>query len=563
MQALYRRYRPDSFDKVYGQEHITEILKNQIATGNISHAYIFSGSRGTGKTSCAKIFARAINCLNSQGGNPCNECENCLASLNEDTLDIVEMDAASNRRIDDIRDLRDRVIYPPSKLKYKVYIIDEAHMITNEAFNALLKIMEEPPAHLVFILATTEIDKIPTTIQSRCQRYEFKSITADDIVANIRYILEDLGREMDEDAIRLIANRADGAMRDGLSLLDQVLSVKSENITKKDVEDVLGIVDSQDLFSLLDAIIEKDSAKTLKVLGQLSQNKPVLNVMEDLLVHYRNLILSKLSLDDIRSQRVEYEKDYNIQAEKISQAQIVESINLILDYQKKLKFTDQPQILLEMLALRLVDYVDYDDLISRIKVLEKRVDDLEKNRGLINQVNSQTDRSLAIDIKPDDRKEEKAYQEAYNEENLGQGSEEKDSDGENLLQDKANNDIIKNVENSNFEDADESYEKGERDNLLDLNPKTLVKKLEGKVPLNILEILEKSELRKDKNNIELLADGGSLFALRAFKNKIEEALKEDYDLEKLELSDIDQASKDKGDNLDRLKAIFGNNIRIE
>ena len=179
-KAIYREYRPQTFDDVYGQSHITEILKSQVQSGNIAHAYLFSGTRGTGKTSCAKIFARAINCLNLKEGSPCNECANCKMSLNEETMDIVEMDAASNRRIDDIRQLIDVVVYPPANLKYRVYIIDEAHMITNEGFNALLKIMEEPPKHLVFILATTELEKIPATILSRCQRYEFRRIEITD-----------------------------------------------------------------------------------------------------------------------------------------------------------------------------------------------------------------------------------------------------------------------------------------------------------------------------------------------------------------------------------------------
>ncbi|NMB09521.1 MAG: DNA polymerase III subunit gamma/tau [Tissierellia bacterium] len=180
-KAIYREYRPKTFKEVLGQKHITQILENQVKNDNIGHAYIFSGTRGTGKTSCAKILARAVNCLNPVDGSPCNECENCKSILNEETLDIVEMDAASNRRIDDIRELRDKVVYPPANLKYKVYIIDEAHMITNEGFNALLKIMEEPPKHLIFILATTEIEKIPQTILSRCQRYEFKRIDISDI----------------------------------------------------------------------------------------------------------------------------------------------------------------------------------------------------------------------------------------------------------------------------------------------------------------------------------------------------------------------------------------------
>ncbi|WP_306483810.1 DNA polymerase III subunit gamma/tau, partial [Anaerococcus sp.] len=223
-KALYRQYRPKTFDKVLGQDRVVNVLKNQVKNNNFSHAYIFAGERGCGKTTCAKIFAKAINCLHPVDGSPCLECENCKAIDDESTIDIIEMDAASNRRIDDIRNLKDNVIYPPNKLKYKVYIIDEAHMITREAFNALLKIMEEPPSHLVFILATTEIDKIPNTILSRAQNFEFNKIEKGKIKEQISLILKDKNIEMENEAIDLIIRKAKGAMRDALSILDQVLS---------------------------------------------------------------------------------------------------------------------------------------------------------------------------------------------------------------------------------------------------------------------------------------------------------------------------------------------------
>ena len=228
-KALYRQYRPKTFDKVLGQDRVVNVLKNQVKLNKISHAYLFAGERGTGKTSCAKIFAKAINCLNPVDGSPCGKCENCLAIEEETTIDVVEMDAASNRRIDDIRNLKDNVIYPPNKLKYKVYIIDEAHMITREAFNALLKIMEEPPSHLVFILATTEIEKIPQTILSRLQRFEFNKIGRKEIYQQISQILIDKNISMNDDAINLIIKKSNGAMRDALSLLDQVLSLELDN----------------------------------------------------------------------------------------------------------------------------------------------------------------------------------------------------------------------------------------------------------------------------------------------------------------------------------------------
>ena len=242
-KALYRKYRPKTFDEICGQEAVVTSLKNQVKNNEISHAYIFQGTRGTGKTSAAKILSRAVNCLHPVDGNPCNECENCKAILSESVLDVVEMDAASNRRIDDIRNLKETVVYPPNNLKYKVYIIDEAHMITREAFNALLKIMEEPPSHLVFILATTEIEKIPKTILSRVQKFEFNKIGRDDIIKQIDIILSDRNISMQEEGKDLIVKKAKGAMRDALSILDQVLSIEKDYFSLKDVENILGLVD--------------------------------------------------------------------------------------------------------------------------------------------------------------------------------------------------------------------------------------------------------------------------------------------------------------------------------
>ena len=256
--AIYREFRPKVFDKLYGQEHIYGILKNQIKNSNISHAYIFSGIRGTGKTSCAKILAKAVNCLNSKDGNPCNECENCKLIEEEKTMDIIEMDAASNRRIDDMRALKEKVIYAPSKLKYKVYIIDEAHMITNEGFNALLKIMEEPPKYLIFILATTEIEKIPETILSRCQRFDFKRIKNEDIVRNIMSIADELKFQIDENAAYSIAQRGTGSMRDALSSLDKVYSMSLSSVSIDDVNEILGLSGNEVIFKIVQNLIEKD-----------------------------------------------------------------------------------------------------------------------------------------------------------------------------------------------------------------------------------------------------------------------------------------------------------------
>ncbi|MDD4779652.1 MAG: DNA polymerase III subunit gamma/tau, partial [Tissierellia bacterium] len=223
-QAIYRRFRPKIFDDVLGQEHVVKTLKNQILTNNIAHAYLFTGIRGTGKTSTAKIFSRAVNCLNNDDGNPCNECEICKSILDETNMDVIEMDAASNNGVEDIRDLKDKVKFLPVKSKYKVYIIDEVHMLSKGAFNALLKTLEEPPEHLIFILATTEVHKIPATILSRCQRYDLHRISTVTIVDNMKNICNEMGIGIEEKALNLIAANSEGAMRDALSILDRCVS---------------------------------------------------------------------------------------------------------------------------------------------------------------------------------------------------------------------------------------------------------------------------------------------------------------------------------------------------
>lgn len=535
MQAIYRKYRPDTFDKVYGQKHITDILKNQIETKNISHAYIFSGSRGTGKTSCAKIFARAINCLNLQDGNPCNKCENCMSSLEESTLDIVEMDAASNRRIDDIRELRDKVIYPPTKLKYKVYIIDEAHMITNEGFNALLKIMEEPPKHLVFILATTEIDKIPQTILSRCQRYEFKMINAKDISDNIKYILNDLNRKMDDDAIELIANKADGAMRDALSILDQVLSIEKENITKQDINDILGIVDNTGIFKLVNSIIKKDASEVLNNLYTISYNKPVENVMDELLNHFRNLLLSKNGLDNIRQNNTQYNVEYNAQSELITNRQIVESMSIIIEHQKKLKQADNQKALLEILVMRIIDYIDYDDLIARVNTLEDKLKNIEQNGIKINS----SQKLVEFDEKIDKNIE------------ISQKSSEKAEKSDELSN---KNDIIKTDEKIDDTDEDEIVE----------NEDSFVKLREvlrdfDKIPKELANDIKAS---LDNDKLILKTNQLYMYTLLPHKKVIEQLLKPHYDFKVLDLQIDDEAEKKANENVKKLQNLFGNNFQI-
>lgn len=371
-QAIYREFRPKDFTRVVGQSHIVEILKNQIKTGNLGHAYLFSGIRGTGKTSCAKIFARAVNCLNPKDGNPCNECENCKMILNDKALEVVEMDAASNRRIDDIRELKEKVIYPPQIVKYKVYIIDEAHMITNEGFNALLKILEEPPKHLIFILATTEIDKLPDTIISRCQRFEFKRINNLDIVENIKYILNNLNIEVEEDGINLISELSSGAMRDALSLLDQVVATGKEKITVEDINECLGLVNLNKLFELSNSILNSSKNETIETFRNLVENgKTPNNIIIDLIKHFRNIVLVKSIKKELTTLNdVEY-KRYLEHSNQFRMDELIFILENLLDVEDKMKKSDMQNALAELLIIKICSYKkEKSEMEKRIEALE-------------------------------------------------------------------------------------------------------------------------------------------------------------------------------------------------
>ena len=293
-RALYRKWRPQRFEDVVGQRAIVTALKNQITAGRVGHAYLFTGVRGTGKTTCAKIFAKAVNCLHPVNGDPCGECEICKGIDNGSLLDVVEMDAASNNGVDDIRDLRDETAYTPSACQYKVYIIDEVHMLSTAAFNALLKTLEEPPAHVIFILATTEIQKVPATILSRCQRYDFTRIGPEDIARRVEYIAGEEKLELTSDGAELIARLADGALRDALSILDTCAGVTAK-IDADVVRRMAGVTDRSYLFQISDALEAQDAAAALAQLAQLRQQSvDVKRLTEELIAHYRALMLAAL-----------------------------------------------------------------------------------------------------------------------------------------------------------------------------------------------------------------------------------------------------------------------------
>lgn len=406
-QALYRQYRPRTFDEVLGQDHITRTIKNQIKNGNISHAYLFAGTKGTGKTSTAKIFSRAVNCPNNVDGNPCNECEICRGIFNETIMDVIEMDAASNRKIEDIRDLKDKVIYPPSKTKYKIYIIDEVHMLTNEAFNALLKTLEEPPEHLIFILATTEMEKLPKTILSRCQRFDFKRISTDEMVLNMKGILKNREVTVDDRALKLIARNSDGAMRDALSLLDQCIAYK-DHIDYSDALDILGIANLDILFELVDCIKEKDVEKLLlKIDDIIQEGKDINQFIKDLIMHFRNLLIIKTSNASLEIMDMDEDSfnNYRLQGEKFSVDFILRGLEILSDSESKGKWAAQPRIILEMSLIKLVKLEEDLPLIERVEKLERdikagniRVASPDKSRNKV-QPNSSEREKISSDVK--------------------------------------------------------------------------------------------------------------------------------------------------------------------
>ena len=293
-QALYRKYRPQTFDDVVGQGAVTQTLKTQLLSGHMSHAYLFTGSRGTGKTSCAKILSKAVNCLNPHNGNPCNVCEACRAIDAGTCMDVLEIDAASNNGVDNVRDLRDDAVYAPSQVKKRVYIIDEVHMLSISAFNALLKIIEEPPEHLLFILATTELHKVPATILSRCQRFSFRRITQEDIAARLQYVSYQEGIELDDGAARVLARLADGGMRDGLSLLDQCASATVGELTAQRVYECLGIAGEQTCGQMLSFAADKNAKGALELFNRLyADGKDVSALIDELASLCRDLMILK------------------------------------------------------------------------------------------------------------------------------------------------------------------------------------------------------------------------------------------------------------------------------
>lgn len=375
--ALYRKWRPLVFDEVVGQDQIIQTIRSQVKNKSMPHAYLFSGTRGTGKTSTAKILSRAVNCLTPDGENPCNTCEICKGILDESLMDIIEIDAASNNGVDDVRELRENVKYPPSKASYKVYIIDEVHMLSTGAFNALLKTLEEPPHYVIFILATTEPHKIPATILSRCQRFDFKRVSKEANMERIGYILDQMSIDYETEAIELIIQNADGAVRDALSLLDKCIDGEGVTLTLKHAMDHMGLVMDDVLFDFSSAMLGKDAEGLFNQLDKLNENgKDLTQFLKRLIVHYRNFMMVKVGAD---VSRMVNESDYYIQQMKeqcefTSIQTLIRWINILSALESELKWTSQGRILFEVAIAKLIHPIyddSYESLLERIEQLEK------------------------------------------------------------------------------------------------------------------------------------------------------------------------------------------------
>ena len=394
--ALYREYRPKTFDEVIGQDHIVKTLKNQIKTSNLSHAYLFCGTRGTGKTSTAKIFAKAINCETNNDGSPCYNCQTCLALNDNSTLDILEIDAASNNRVDEIRDLREKIKYPPVNGKYKVYIIDEVHMLTDSAYNALLKTLEEPPKHAVFILCTTEVHKLPQTILSRCMRFDFHLVKLDELVNRLKKIFNEKKISYEEEALHLIASRGEGSVRDTLSIADLCVSFSNKNVTYKSVLDALGSSSTDSLINVADAISENDGEKLLTTINNLAESGKNFTILGKELVNHFKTLLTIKSVSNAQKFLMLPDDVFNSllsQANKFSQQNLLNAMTKLSSIETQLKFSINPRTLIEIALLSLLnlekktEFVENNNLNDKNN--QKKIEDInisEKKRNLQNNL---------------------------------------------------------------------------------------------------------------------------------------------------------------------------------
>lgn len=391
-QALYRTYRPRDFEEVAGQEHITKTFKNALINNKLSHAYLFSGPRGTGKTSIAKIIAKAVNCMHAPIANPCNECDHCIGIDKNTINDVIEIDAASNNGVDEIREIRDKVKYLPGTGKYKVYIIDEVHMLSTGAFNALLKTLEEPPKHVIFILATTEPHKIPATIHSRCQRFDFRGIGMEEMLEKLKEIVLKESLDVEDEALHLIAETAEGGMRDAISLLDQVVSYSEDKISIDDVHAIKGSISDNDIIEIANALEANDVVKAVANLDQLiSQGKEAHKLVDDFVRFYRDILMVK-NTQVVRSERILYSNDmFNDLASKLSNERVFYYIDILHDTQLKIRYSGNAKLYLELAFVKMVDELQKQQMVNieKVRKLEQDVqhikDKLEEAIDLIEE----------------------------------------------------------------------------------------------------------------------------------------------------------------------------------
>ncbi|MEG6617120.1 DNA polymerase III subunit gamma/tau [Peptococcaceae bacterium 1198_IL3148] len=388
-RALYREYRPQRFADIAGQEHITRTLQNAICSGRVSHAYLFCGPRGTGKTSTAKVLAKTLNCVNAPVEEPCNHCQNCIATTEGTSVDVIEIDAASNRGIEDIRDLREKVKYSPAHGKYRIYIIDEVHMLTTEAFNALLKTLEEPPGHVIFVLATTEPHKVPVTILSRCQRFDFRRISVDVMVARLKQVADSAGLTVEEEALMLIAGVAEGGLRDALSILDQGAVYGNNKITVADVHNLLGTVGEEVLTQMADHLASANTAATLTLINNLyQQGKDLRLFVKELSTYLRSLMLYLVSngLPDTNQQSIK------LTASKFKPKQISNYLEILTKLEYDMKWSSQPKVLLELALVKMTvveEEADSHYLLEKLKILEQHLHQISATGNLnSNKANS-------------------------------------------------------------------------------------------------------------------------------------------------------------------------------
>lgn len=512
--ALYRTWRPLDFDDVIGQDHITTTLKNEVELGRIGHAYLFCGSRGTGKTSTARILSRAVNCISPKSGNPCNECENCKGILDGTILDITEIDAASNNGVDNIRDLREEARFSGSRLKSRIYIVDEVHMLTTNAFNALLKILEEPPSHVIFILATTEAHKVPDTILSRCQRFDFKRIDTQDIETQVLKILSANSYSIEDSGIRLIAEKADGSMRDALSLLDQCMAIGGKTLSYEEISSFLGFTDYDFLRNIVQSINEQDTAGALRALSEyVDAGKNVSQLIEDFISFVRSLLMCKYVSNPFISLGVSPDTGEGMAglAAHFTPEKLLYITDLAIKANNQVRYSKNARVIFELALIKMINpiYLDSSESIAC------RLSDLESTLS---------GRTVTADKKTDIRPKPVSKIDKH------LPDREKEAENKN-----SSSDIVKKVKNAQADIVNDLFSHNQLQTAL---------------------AFEKSVLEEKDGNLCVLFSGAD--ELQAFKS-----LLNDKNLERLKLSInkftglspeiyIGEAQKDKTDKNDHL-----------